>query len=829
MSVNKLNTRDIGFIKEGWIYYPFLNTKRRDAPEERVRLQVLRELILKYKYPKNRIEIEFPVPRRKPEDQADVVIFEDDQKTKAYIVFELKTPNCSPREKEQAVEQAFGNGVPLGAKFVVFHCGNEEDKRVFVVTVNRLLERKDNLVSDIPVHYGKIPEYKFKRGDKIWDLKPVSLNTLSSIFHQCHTALWGSGENDPIPAFDEMSKILFAKLYDERYTKIGGFYKFQKGTNENEETIAERVIELYETARKADPYVFEEPVRVESKKILEIVKLLQSISLRLTDLDAKGRAYERFLGSIFRGPAGQYFTPREIIDFMVRMVKPNVNSLVIDPACGSGGFLLYCLNYVREEIQRSYEGDVEALFEFANHRLYGVEKNERIARVAMMDMIVHGDGHSNIEHGDGLRAYELYDRKIINKGKFDIALTNPPLSTRSYETSQNILKNFELGSKIERKLKQRLSILFIERCLELLKPKGKIGIVLDDGLLKNSTLRYVREFILSKGKVVAIVSVPKHTFVPSGADVKASLVFVEKHVRPSEDDYVFMASVDHVGFDSTGRPDRNDLRIVLKEFAKFLKDPSTCRPRKEEDRIVTYALKYEYLQDRLDYEYYHPAFLGEIEKIENSRFRVTNLRELCVKIFTGKTFKRDQYKDKSEIYTVFNIKTTNLTNDGIDWYRKSHTGSYTGESSYEKHADARVEPGDILLNCSAHNIEYVGRYIDIIDISETVPSGVGNRILCSGEVMVIRPRTSKIDPVYLLFFLRSKLGQLQIRRIITGQSAHLYPEDMMNLFRVIIPPIPKQKEVSKRLKEITDERKRLLSQAERIKHETTRIFDEVVA
>lgn len=398
MSMDNLNTKDIGFTKEGWIYYPFLNTKRKDEPEERVRLQVLKELILKYKYPKERIEIEFLVPRRKPEDRADIVIFEDDEKAKAYIVFELKAPNCSSKEKEQAIEQAFGNGVPLGAKYVVFHCGNEEDKRVFIVIADKPLERKNNLVSDIPVHYGKIPEYKFKRGDKTWDLKPVNLNTLSNIFHRCHTVLWGGGENDPIPAFDEMSKILFAKLYDERYTKIGEFYKFQTGTNENEETIAERVVELYEIARKADPYVFKEPIMVESEKIFEVVKLLQSISLRLTDLDAKGRAYERFLGSIFRGPAGQYFTPREIVDFMVRMVKPNVNDLVIDPACGSGGFLLYSLNYVREEIQRSYGGDTEALFEFANHRLYGIEKNERIARVAMMDMIVHGDGHSNIEH-----------------------------------------------------------------------------------------------------------------------------------------------------------------------------------------------------------------------------------------------------------------------------------------------------------------------------------------------------------------------------------------------------------------------------------------------
>jgi len=354
--MDNLNTKDIGFAKEGWIYYPFLNTKRKDTPEERVRLQVLKELILEYKYPKERIEIEFLVPRRKPEDRADIVIFEDDEKTKAYIVFELKAPNCSAKEKKQAIEQAFGNGVPLGAKYVAFHCGNEEDKRVFIVIADKPLERKNNLVSDIPVHYGKIPKYKFKRGDKTWDLKPVNLNTLSNIFHHCHTVLWGAGENDPIPAFDEMSKILFAKLYDERYTKIGEFYKFQIGTNENEETIAERVVELYEIARKADPYVFKEPIMVESKKIFEVVKLLQSISLRLTDLDAKGRAYERFLGSIFRGPAGQYFTPREIVDFMVRMIKPNVNDLVIDPACGSGGFLLYSLNYVREEIQRSYGG-----------------------------------------------------------------------------------------------------------------------------------------------------------------------------------------------------------------------------------------------------------------------------------------------------------------------------------------------------------------------------------------------------------------------------------------------------------------------------------------
>ena len=358
---------------------------------------------------------------------------------------------------------------------------------------------------------------------------------------------------------------MVAKIHDERFTKEGEFYKFQIGTNETAFDVARRIKEIYERAQRGEPGVFRENIELSDERIYKIVEILRDISLSKTDLDAKGRAFEKFLDRYFRGPAGQYFTPRQVVEFMVGMLEPDAEDYVMDPACGSGGFLLYPLKKVREE----YGKDSEAARDFAIRHIYGIEISDRIARIAMMDMVIHHDGHTNITCADALQEYDKFGIMGIQPNKYDLVFTNPPFGAVAKD--EKILKIFELGSKYRKRKTQKTEILFIERCLDFLRPGGKMGIVLPDGILTNSSLQYVRDFIEKNARILAVVSLPQQTFVPSGSGVKASLFFLQKKRRGEElHDYpIFMAIAEHVGYDATGRHDKNDFPRILEDWRRF--------------------------------------------------------------------------------------------------------------------------------------------------------------------------------------------------------------------------------------------------------------------
>jgi len=554
-------------IRDGRITYEGTKGKKSyqfTDPEEPVRARVYVELIEKYKYPASRIDTEVYPPSRAPPYPADMVVYEDEEREKVFIVVETKATSLE-REIETGKKEGLGNANLLSAKYLFVVCGEEE--MAYEVKENPSLQTLESKrVPQIPVAYGKLPKYRYKNGGGIFfDLREASLNELHKKFQRCHDEIWEGGKRDPAVSFDEMSKLMFAKIHDERFTKEGEFYKFQIGTNETAFDVTRRINERYERAQRGEPGVFRGFIELSDERIYKIVEILQDISLSKTDLDAKGRAFEKFLDRYFRGSAGQYFTPRQIVEFMVKMLEPNAEDYIIDPACGSGGFLLYPLKKVREE----YDKDSEAARDFAFRHIYGIEISDRIARIAMMDMVIHHDGHTNIICDNALQEYDKFGRSEIQPNKYDLVLTNPPFS--GDERDGMVLKIYELGSKYKKRGTQKIVILFIERCLDLLRPRGRMGIVLPDGILTNSSLRYVRDFIDKKARILAVVSLPQQTFVPSGSGVKASLVFLQKKREGEElSDYpIFMAIAEHVGFDATGRQDKNDFPKILKDWRRF--------------------------------------------------------------------------------------------------------------------------------------------------------------------------------------------------------------------------------------------------------------------
>ncbi len=555
--------------KQKITYLAVDHSERYSDPEEQVRAEFWAELIYRYGYEPDCIGIEITVPDRTPSDRADLVIFTDDTRKRPYAVIECKRDGITDSEFEQAVEQACGNGTwaKFRASYVMVVAGGT--RRAFDFTDKYgVLEREQNIIADIPLSYGKPQEFKYTKGGKM-DIEAVSKEELIRAIQKCHQTLWEGGRRSPPDAFGELSKIIFVKISDEKNTKKGAPYQFQIKTHEPTRRLSERIQALYETQRARDPEVFSETIKVDEAILRTVVSHLESINLGSTDLDTKGVAFEQFMDGFFKGDFGQYFTPREIIAFAVEMMQPHKDDRVLDPACGSGGFLLYALDHVRHAAGDYFdEGTPEHTrywHEFAQNRLFGIEVNDSIARVAKMNMIIHDDGHTNVISTDGLADIETIAER--NKGfraaGFDLVLTNPPFGATIKQSEKPYLPNYDLAHKwkdSERKGKTKTSakteILFIERCWQFLKPEGGMAIVLPDGILTNSSMQDVRDWMLEHFRLQAVISLPQSSFSHYGAGVKASLLFLKKRPAgeiPNDDEAIFMAIAENIGYDTTGR------------------------------------------------------------------------------------------------------------------------------------------------------------------------------------------------------------------------------------------------------------------------------------
>ncbi len=582
------------------LYVAANRSERWSDLEEKVRAEFYAELIYRYGYSPQRIGVEITVPDRSPSDFADLIVFKDDERKEPFAVIECKRDTTSDAEFNQAVEQAWGNG--NAHKFRAAYVG------VVAGATRRFLdcdlkfgglERDKNIVADLPIAYGKPPEWKYRKGiSKDWrDIRPVSKGELIAAIKKCHQTLWGGGRFSPPAAFGEFCKIIFVKVRDEKNKnrRKGQPYEFQIKTDEPAPALAERIRALYAREMIDEPDVFTEPIKIDDGTLKMCVSHLEGINFSKTDLDTKGVAFEQFMDGFFKGDFGQYFTPREIIQFAVELMDPQQNETVLDPACGSGGFLLYAMDHLRHEADKLYpdyeinaeerEQHREYWHDFAEKRLFGIEINDEISRVAKMNMILHDDGHTNIVAHDALeRLSSLREQNSRLKSEtFDLILTNPPFGAivketekgKAYMQGWELLKyvgkvspangdtgtgavDFKAGKKaLKARTSIKTEILFGERVWHFLKPgTGRAAIVLPDGILTNSSLQGVRDWLLERFQFLSVVSLPQEAFQHSGAGVKASLVFVRKRAInevPNNNEAIFMAAPANIGYDATGR------------------------------------------------------------------------------------------------------------------------------------------------------------------------------------------------------------------------------------------------------------------------------------
>lgn len=561
-------------------YIKLNKSKNFSNPEEKVQAETYLKLIFDYGYNPSRIKMYVPVTMGSGKREADIIVYKDDELLVPHILVECKQQEVSEQEFLQAVEQAYSYAyaLPNNVKFVWVTSGLKDE----YFEVDKHKHTRINQ-PDIP-QFGvnKMANYKYvydadslKTVDgkqKFFELQTIEQGELTRRFKQAHDSLWAGGQLNPSEAFDELDKLIFCKIWDERKDRPSGNpYDFQIITKDAEEypdaskrrqienkELAERINILYEEGRKKDPEVFRDNIRLTPEKIRTVVGYLQDINLSETDLDAKGRAFETFMDSFFRGNFGQYFTPRPIVKFATDVLPITNESKVLDTSCGSGGFLLYALNKVREqanEIYPNHKKDIKQnqkhfrfWHDFAEKNLFGIEINEQISRAAKMNMIIHDDGHTNVITSDGLLDEKAIEHTTKNQGfkynSFDCIVTNPPFGSTVRKTEKSYLGMFDFAKKLPDWLdpkesntiitrdSQSTEVLFIEQCYNFLKPKGFLAIVIPDGILTNSSLQYIRDGIDEKFRIVAVVSMPQTAFAATGAGVKSSVLFLMKNTTP---------------------------------------------------------------------------------------------------------------------------------------------------------------------------------------------------------------------------------------------------------------------------------------------------------
>jgi len=552
-------------------------TYKFSDPEEQVRADYFVDLVTKYQYDSENIDLEVEMPKRVPNQYADLVIYDDGVENK-YFVIEFKKSDITDNEFEQAVKQGIWNGRVLKAKYYGTIAGT---------TMRFFEEWKDENIDEafysIPVKYGNPETWKYTKWWNV-DLEAVTMENLETALSKAHQTIWRGGKRNPAEAFWEVAKIIFIKIADEKKPrKLWEPYNFQRKRNESTKKLQLRINEIYEEERKKDKQVFSEEIKLDDKELAAVVEHLQNLNFNKTDLDIKGEAFQKFLWNFFKWDFGQYFTPNPVTRFCLDIFAPDLKNTdkVLDTSCGSGGFLLKALDIMREQADEYFDRDSTEHYrhwhDFAEKCLFGIEISESIARVAKMNMILHDDGHTNVISHDGLD--DIEKMKQINlwfkENSFQYIFTNPPFWAVIKKSESEYLEDYELGkNNWKSRPAQKTEILFMERIHQFLKEWGRTAVVLPDGILTNSSLQYVREWILDNFKLLGVVSLTQDAFKYFGAGVKSSVVILEKNSHPEPDYKIFMATADKVGIDASGRATKNDLDEIATQFREFLSDPS---------------------------------------------------------------------------------------------------------------------------------------------------------------------------------------------------------------------------------------------------------------
>lgn len=547
--------------------------------EEFIRQWALCRILDAYKYPREwvgeRIVIEESVKMGSTEKETDISIKNANRRTFLYV--EVKKRGIANDEFRVAERQ-------LETYLAATHTATigmvtDGDR---VKTIRKKIDPNDfEYIADFPsygldtrIRVQLVRELPEEGGGHSTGLKILD-NEYERVLFDCHSAARDVDGLHADEALDEICKVIYTKIYDERTTtkqEAGTAFRFQTYGASNASEVASNIRVLYEEARTSDlelyskripDYersrgVFKTSIRLSDVALFRVVERLQEFSLIDSKADIKGRAFQRVLGPAIRSGMGQYFTPDPIVELAVGVIQPRATDLILDPFCGSGHFLTKALGYVVEH--QGSKLTPHDLHEFKFFHLHGIEKSDRMVRIAMTDMMLNDDGHTNIRNQDALLSFDNYpdiialrDDKSADPAVFDVVLTNPPFGSIMRQETMEMLGRFVLGHK---RKSLPLEILGLERSLQFLRPGGRMAIVLPEHLMKGKSALFVRKWLESVVVVKAIFFFPEEAFTPYGAMVKTCLCVMRRlqegeQYRSSET--TFLCELENLGYDATGR------------------------------------------------------------------------------------------------------------------------------------------------------------------------------------------------------------------------------------------------------------------------------------
>ncbi len=600
-------------------------------PEEIIRQLYAAKLIDKYGYPKKRIKFEHPVSFGREVKSADIVIFDKDRPTVEYIIVEVKKPKLK-EGKEQLKSYCNATGAPIGVWTnggQISHY-NRKDPNIFADITD--IPKEDQTLEDI------LKEQFTWRDLIIRDKIPNEGKSLKDIITEMEDEVLA---NAGVDVFEEVFKLIFVKLYDEYksqkdktvldsivhaqlteqeysdYEKLKDFLKSDstvlkvnnnfrvmefRNTGQSEGELKKKIQKLFDEARNKWPGIFPDESKIDlSPSHLSIcISSLQDVKLFNSNLQVIDEAFEYLVSKSSKGEKGQYFTPRHVIDMCVKMLNPKPGEYMIDPAAGSCGFTVHTIfqvtGHLFENAGISQEEKEDVL------RVFGIDFDEKVVRVARTLNLIAGDGESNVLHlnsldydrwnetvtnpewvntyGKGFKRLKslIKDKESYKEFLFDILMANPPFAGDIKEP--RIIYKYELGYNGKNKAKSKVGrdILFIERNLEFLKPGGRMAIVLPQGRFNNTSDKDIREFIADKARIIAVVGLQNNTFKPH-AGTKTSVLFLQKwdeKLCPKKDDYpIFFAVSEKSGKDNSGKYDcvkNGNGKRKLDKYGHFIVD-----------------------------------------------------------------------------------------------------------------------------------------------------------------------------------------------------------------------------------------------------------------
>ena len=807
-------------------------------PEEKVRQDYERTLHHDYGYDLACIDIEVRIQRgekhrkKNLKEKADIVIY----KTKEHLqrnqfkdilgIVETKRPN-----KKEGLYQLMSYMSASSAIWGVWTNG-ETIEHVYRDTESG--EIKTDYIFDIPRCGESIDE--IGRISKA-NLVPAHTHSLKPIFKRILKTLYSNTNISRREKLgSEMVRLIFTKIWDERYNQDNP-PEFRVCLNEDPNTVKKRILHLFEQVREVlkEDGVFDhrETITLDSKSITWVVGQLQRYSLLKTGQDVVGDAFEVFAESKLVGEKGEFFTPREVVRTAVELVNPSPGQRILDPACGSGGFLIYAMEHIWEQMDRSpkYKNSPQLDQEkrdMARLCLYGIDKEIDLVKIAKAYMAIAGDGRSGIVQENTLHAANEFQgraKELFTEGnefrKFDIIFTNPPFGTK-IKVLKDEAAQFDLGyswknigngcyDKTNNAKDTDPQILFTERCLQMLRNGGILAIVLPETFFHATSYRYIVDYIRNRNNIQAVIDLPHNTFRPHN-NAKTCLLILQKNCPQQQN--IIMAVAEEMGHDHDGNPmyrfDKNseeptseiwdDLKLIRNE----LSDPSDPKNH------YTFVVEANEIKNNIFVpRYYWEKGRDKIEETEKTiSFPLQRLiDQKIVQEFSGHGSPPSEYKGKG------NIPYTRVS-DIVNWELYRNPTSPIPHHVYQsiKKTGVTLKPKDIIfVRRGSYRIGTVA-----------MASPYDDELLLAKELVIMRvvkPENEHfIDAYYLLYLLSHEFTQKQIKhKTFVETTLPNIADRWKELLLPVSKNIQERRNVSRKIKSVIDAKWSALSELDKLR------------